>query len=461
MYLKTAGDFQMKNIIKKLFSNRLTVVVLAALLVLSVFNTYLILERTNTFYQSNVLDYDFVISQESNSIRLKNMLTGAITDGATSLSSTINNAFTEGKSIYINPGTYELTEDIYISNKLNPKIISDGATILGNGKSIIIHGDNWTHSQYSRISGLKIINGTIRIENSFDVTITNMIFKDSLTAVEIINSDTWSEAIKIENSHFINNTEGIAFRTPIGNATGSYASSEINSCFFNIINDSVGINVEELAEFSDSIMRNVRMWMGEYGFERNQTGLLLEGTMHQTVLIGVVFESFADYPDEMFGITLGNSSITPPILSGGVSFLGNWTAKVHNRYSKWIAGIGSVFTRENLNVPIGLDNQYGEILTIKQTPLKIMSFKPKIEIQGSFEPNEIVTVRIRLEFIDNSISKNIVRTFSNASSVWLSDDEILQLFPPQSIIWSVMVDAKSSAASTSVNLKVSGYGIVG
>ncbi len=223
-------------------------------------------------------------------------------------------------------------------NKENAKIVSDGASIIANGKKLIIKGDNYTRSQNNLLSGLTIINGTVRIENSFGTTISNMKFENCLTALELANTATWSEGTKIEDSRFINSTASIVFKTPVSNGTGSYASSEISRCFFNLLDNSVGIKVERLAEFSDSQLQDVRMWMGENGFTRNQTGLLVDGSMHQTMLSGVVFESFADYPTELYALSLGETSITPPILAGGVSFLGNWTARIHNPFGKWISG---------------------------------------------------------------------------------------------------------------------------
>ena len=71
---------------------------------------------------------------------------------------------------------------------MNAKIISDGATIIGNGHKIIISGDNYTSSQYVTISGLTIINGTVRIENSFGTTISNMIFENTSTCIELANT---------------------------------------------------------------------------------------------------------------------------------------------------------------------------------------------------------------------------------------------------------------------------------
>ena len=298
-------------------SKRVIAVVLVGLLVFSAFNTYLILQRTSG--PIGPVAYDFVVSPDGINYNLKNMLTGSSTLVSSGASSAINIAFTHGNSVYLNPGTYTLNQDIPISNILNAQIAGNDAAIIGNGHKIIISGDNFTSSEYSTISGLTIINGTIRIENSFGTTISNMIFENTTTGIELANTRSWSENTKIEDCHFINATEGIAFRTPVGTATGSYDSSQIDRCFFNLRDNSVGINIEPLAEFSDSQIEDVRMWMGEDGVT-NQTGLLLDGTMYQSLLLGVVFESFTDQPNNMFAIDIGKSANTTPILDGGVSF---------------------------------------------------------------------------------------------------------------------------------------------
>ncbi|MCW3996195.1 MAG: hypothetical protein NWE98_08635 [Candidatus Bathyarchaeota archaeon] len=450
----------MRFTIKKLLSMRTIGVILAALLVLSALNTYLILEGIRSSMSTNTVNYDYVLSQDGSTYKLKNMLTGIVTNVPASASTAVNSALVEGKSVYLNPGTYVLTDDIVVSNKLNAKIMSDGAIILGNGHRIIIYGEDHTASRYALISGFTIINATIRVENSFATTIQNVVFENVTTAIEFANTKTWSEYNKVENCQFINFTEGIAFRTPVGNATGSYASSIIERCSFNHKDFSVGINVERLAEFSDSQMQDVRFWLGENGRE-NQTAMLVDGSMYQTLLLGVVFESFTDDPVYLFAIDLAQHCDPAPILDGGVSFLGNWTAKVHNPYAIWLSGVGSVFSREHESVPVGTNNQYAGNLTIQCRPLKVSYFKPKIEVSGGFSSGETVTVRIRIEYLDNVISNGIVRTFTSSESVWLTDDEMLALYPSQSIIWAILVDAKTTAGSTAVTVKISGYGTAG
>jgi hypothetical protein len=452
----------MKDSLKKFVSMRFIVVILVALTVLTAINTYLIFEGNRSSLASNAVNYDYVLSQDSGNYKLKNMLTGYVVEQPISASSAINSALTSGKSVYLNAGIYVLTDDIVISNKVNAKIVSDDATIIGNGHKIIIYGDDYSTSKNTVISGLTLLNVTIRVENSFGTTIQNTIFENTSTGIELANTKTWSEYTKIEDCQFNNATEGISFRTPVGNATGSYDSSQINRCSFNLRDFSVGINVEPLAEFSDSQIQNVRFWLGRNDYSRaNQTAILLNGSMDQTILLGVVFESFTPYPVYLFGIDLGKNCTAAPTIDSGVSFLGNWTARIHNPFGEWIVGVGGVFQRQNVNVPLGLNNQYGENASIRLSSFKIFSFKPQIIVDGSFSNDETVTVRIRIEYIDNAISSPIVRSFTSSDSIWLSDNEMLQLYPSQSIIWAILVDAKSSSSSTDATVNVSGYGTSG
>ncbi len=451
----------MKYSLKKLISKKAVVIILTALLVLSAFNTYMIFESTRSSMSSNSVVYDYVLSHDGNVYKLKNMLSGYTVEQSQSASNAINYALSQGKSVYINPGTYILTDDIYVTNKVNAKIESNSdATIIGNGHKIIVYGDDYTNSKYSSISGLTLINATIRIENSFRTTISNILFANSSTCIEFVNSNTWTEYSKVEDCQFINSSAGIVFRTPTGNGTGSYSSTIIERCSFNFQDFSVGIKVERLAEFSDSQIQDVRFWIGNNG-RANQTGMYVDGSMYHTLLIGVVFESFADDPVYLFGIDIGDNCNPAPTLVSGVSFLGNWTAKIHDSQGIWLAGIGAAFKRENIEVNIGVNNQYGSNQTVQVRPLTIFSFKPKISVIGSFESNEVVTVRIRIEYIDNIISKSVEKAFTNSSSIWLSDDDMLELFPSQDIIWAIIFDAKTNVSSTGAVVSINGYGTAG
>jgi hypothetical protein len=441
-------------------SKRLFAVVLVIALALAAVNTYLIFDLRQALEgAAQDATYDYVVFQDGAVYKAKNQATGYVDFTSADAAEVINGAVAGGSTVYIKPGSYVLNSDVQVYDKQNAKVLGDEATIIGNSRKLVVKGANYSTSQNNLVSGLTVINGTLRIENCFGTTVSNMAFINCSTALEIANTDTWSEGTKIEDCRFTNSSENVVFRTPTGNATGSYASSEIRRCFFSIFDGGVGIKVEELAEFSDSQMQDVRMWMGENGFTRNQVGLLVDGSMHQTLMSGVVFESFADYPTEMYAISFGETSITPPILAGGVSFLGNWTARIHNPFGKWISGFGSVFKQENLDITVGLNGQYGGALDFQLRPSTISSFKPKIQVQGSFANNETITVRFRLEFLDNTISDSVVRTFTNTTTTWLSDEDMLRLLPSQSIIWAILIDAKADSTSTDATVQISLYGV--
>jgi hypothetical protein len=445
---------------KIILSKRVFAVILAIALTLTAANTYLIFDLRRALEgAANDSPYNYVVFQEEDVYKAKNQASGYVEFTSADAAVVITQAAVEGNTVFVQAGNYTLSSDVQVYNKKNFKITGDGeAVLVGNANKLIVQGDNYMDSQNNLVSGLTLINGTLRIENSFGTTVSNMAFVNCSIAFEITNTETWTEGTEIEYCRFANCIEGIVFRTPTGNATGSYASSQIRRCFFNIINNAVGITVEEDAEFSDSQLQDLRMWMGENGLARNQTGLLLDGSMHQTLLSGVVFESFANYPDQMYAIALGETSVTPPTLANGVSFLGNWTAKIHNPFFKWITGAGSVFKQEDLNIPVGLNGQYGETLEFHLRPNTILIFKPEIQVHGSFAENETITVRFQLEFLDNTISRSVEKTFTNSTTLWLSDDDMLRMFPSQSIIWSILINAKASSSSTDATLQVSIYG---
>jgi len=324
---------------KIILSKRVFAVILAIALALTAVNTYLIFDLRRALEgAAKDSPYDYVVFQEEDVYKAKNQASSYVEFTSADAAVVITQAVVEGNKVYVQAGNYTLSSDIQVYNKKNVEIMGDGEAVLfGNANKLIVKGNSYMDSQNNFVSGLTLVNGTLRIENSFGTTVSKMEFVNCSTALEITNTKTWTEGTEIEYCRFVNCIEGIVFRTPTGNATGSYASSQISRCFFNIINDAVGITVEEEAEFSDSQLQDLRMWMGENGLARNQTGLLLDGSMHQTLLSGVVFESFADFPDQMYAISLGETSVTPPTLAGGVSFLGNWTAKIHNPFFKWIS----------------------------------------------------------------------------------------------------------------------------
>jgi hypothetical protein len=415
------------------------------------FQAYLKFERNPTE------EYDYIGLQEGELVQAKNGLNGRIDFSSTDASYVIQESIGLGNTVYIKSGEYTLTSDIVLLNKKNARIIGEGSKLRCNGSRIIIKGDNYTSSQYDVLSGLEIINGTVTVQNSFGTTVTNMIFRDCTVALELLNTDTWSEGSEISDSHFINCLKSIVFRTPVANGTGSYSNTEINRCYFNLYQDNaIGIHVETDAWFTDSLIHNVRIWVGEFS-QKDQTGLSMNGSMLQTLMQNVIFESFAEAPFSLYGIKLDQAA-EPPILGGGMSFLGNWTARVYNPFYKWVYGSGGAFKREDIKISIGVNNEFGSTTTVDAYALKIMGFKARIRVTGTFALNEVVIVRFRVELIDNTISGDIEKSFNQTATVWLDDADLLALTPSENVIWAVLIDARTSYTSTDTSVEVDLFG---
>jgi hypothetical protein len=414
--------------------------------------------------------YDYVIYQYYNNqngtfmVAAKNGITGIVDFFSADAAMVFNQALANGKYIYVKSGNFVLNADILMANKENARLDGDGAMLNMNGHKIMITGVTYVQSQNNQISGLIVYNGTVRIENSFKTTVSNLIFDSCSVGLELANTNTWTEATRIDTIHFTKCTQGIVFRTnttstqPQGNTTGSYASTEVNRCFFNLLDNSIAITVEEKAEFTDSQMQDIRIWIGEHG-KFNQTGLQIDGSMYKTVLKGVVFESFAALPlngSLIYAVKIEQNAYEPPIIDTGVSILGAWTARIYNPGGSWIYGVGAVFRQTGIAVPIG-NGDYGKTQVFQLHPATIASFKPKITVQGSFQNNETVTVRFMLEFIDNVQSSELEKTFNSSSSVWFGDDDFLQLYGYLDMIYAIHIDAKASA-ETDATVKVDIYG---
>jgi hypothetical protein len=408
-------------------------------------------------------DYNFNVSV----FLAKNGRTGTVEFNSTDAATVFNQALANGNSVYVKNDEYTLNTDIQMANKKNARLDSDGATLTMNGNKITIMGLDYTHSQGNQISGFTVVNGTVRIQNSFKTTVTNMIFENSSVGVELANTNTWSEATKIDTIHFNRCTQAIVFRTNTSNvaagdsSTGSYGNTEITRCYFNQVDSSVAVTVEPYAEFTDGQMDNLRVWIGEFG-SYNQTGLLLctNSSMYQTLMNNVVFESFATGTLDnaaLYAMRIDRFSHEGPT-QVSVSYLGKWTARIYNNYGSWIFGTGGVFRLTDLPVSVGTSNSYGQAQVIQIHPATIAGFKPKITVQGSFLSNETVTVRLRLEFVDNVVSSPVEKTFNNSGSAWLTDDDFLQFYGYPNVIYAILVDAKVASAASDATVWVDLYG---
>jgi hypothetical protein len=404
--------------------------------------------------------YDYVVYRYWDNVSVfvaKNGKTGLVDFNSTDAAFVFNQALSRGNTVYVKADEYTLNADVAVVNKKNARLDSDGASLTLNGKKILVKGDDYQRSQYNQVSGFRIVNGTLRIENSFMTTVANMIFENSTVGIELANTKTWTEGTEIDTVHFNKCTQALVFRTNTTGATGSYGNTELSRCYFNMLDNSIAITVEEQAEFTDSQLQNVRIWIGEFG-QLNQTGLKLDGSMYQTLLDGVVFESFATGDLEnaaLYAVAIGRTAFQSPVFQAGVSILGQWTARVYNPFGGWIYGDG-VFSQSTA-VPVN-PFKYGQVAIIQMHPATITSFKPRITVQGTFSHNETVTVRFRLEFLDNAVSSSVEKAFNTSASLWLSDDDLITMFPSQNVVYAILVDAKVNAASTDATVQVDVYG---
>ncbi|MBC7131228.1 hypothetical protein H5T51_08495, partial [Candidatus Bathyarchaeota archaeon] len=311
--------------------------------------------------------YDYIIYMEEkngeNFLKVKNGTTGLVETAAVGNFSQILNSILKknGLRIFIKSGEYNVSDNIILYNLKNVKIVgsnSNSTRLNLNGHAIIIKGESWENSANNHIEGLEIYNGSIIIENSFKTVIKNCFFTDSERGIILSNTNGWTECSLIEECYFINVYQGIVFKAPKDDGTKSYANTEIRRVYFELRREgAAAIHVEQGADYNEGLLQDVRIWMGKPA-ENNQTGILLEGSMLNTVLQNVVFESFANNPRNIYGIRVGNYS-DPPIIGQGVVFVGNLTGRIYNPYGKWLYSSGGAFKEENVEIPLGTNNEFG------------------------------------------------------------------------------------------------------
>lgn len=412
---------------------------------------------------SYVEGYDYIVYADEINIKVKNGATGQVDFTGEELSQVLSFILNDGLKIFIKAAEYNVSSNIQLQNLTGVKIVSNGARLNLNGNSFIVAGEHWEDSKHNSIEGLTMVNGGIFVENSFMTTIKDCVFINSQEGVVLSNTNGWTECTVIEHIYFINATRGIVFKTPVDNGTRSYANTEIKQCYFELRSEgAIGIHVESRADFNEGIIQNARFWMGGVD-ERNQTGIYIEGSMLNTLLQDVVFESFANFPQNICGIVV-TENCDPPVLGHGVVFCGNLTESISNPHGKWIYGAGGSFKAINVSVPVGLDNTYGEAQEIGVIPhlaLAISSLNVKVQVDGAFSEGEIINVRLKLKFIDNNFSKQMEISFNEAKTIWLDNEALLDIWPTRHIVTSLVVDAKSTAKASNVTVKVSVYGQYG
>lgn len=410
-------------------------------------------------------DYDYIVYLDAEkTIIVKNGATGHIAFTGWNFSQIMSYLLrNDGLKIFIKKADYDVSTNILWKNLKDVEIISDGARLNLNGNSLIIKGDFWEHSQHNSIEGLKIINGSVILENSFMVTVKDCTFMNAEEGIVLSNTNGWTECTKIIDCYFENIGKSIVFRTPSENGTSSYANTEIKRSYFQLVREnSLGLHVEPSADFNEGLIQNVRFWMGA-GAEHNQIGILVEGSMLNTLMQDVVFESFANNPQSIYGIALGKNS-DPPILGHGIVFCGNLTGRIDNPHGKWLYGSSGSFKTEKIAVPLGINNAYGEPKEIGAVPyvsLALSSLNVKVQVEGNFSAEETVYIRLRFKFIDDSFSKHLEMRFNETGTKWLSNDDLLDIWPTRTIVSSLVVDAKTTAYTSNISVIVSAYGQYG
>jgi hypothetical protein len=378
--------------------------------------------------QQNLLkeEYDFLIffRNLTGKYYVKSGITSNEEFETTEFSEALEYALDFGKVVILSSGSYDLNSDVVIQGKSNIILDGQGAILNLNDYSIVVVSDGYDTNNNNQIRNFVINNGTLKFENSFRATIENMVFENCSSAIEIANTNTWSEATKIENIYWENCQTALSFKTPKNNATGSYENTALERCYINLyLDNSVGIMVEKNANVSNSQWNNMRIWM--HGNEtQKQTGLHLEGSMAETILNDVIFESFGN--GRIYGIYLGRYATTGFSLGVGSSFLGRFDARIKNNNDIWIYGTPSIFTEK-----IDLTSSDNPIIT--RHPLTISYFEIFIETQNLTEEIE---VQIKLNFIDHSDS-SIILPFSDNQTYWLEKQDKYDLYPSQNVIWNI------------------------
>ena len=415
-----------------------------------------LLERKSTelaaeidVFSNQQKSYDFLLFYRFDDTATKNYVLQSGVGGneemnTPSLSEALKYASNKGKIVKFKSGTYDLDADVIFDSKSNLILDGQKSNLILHDHLILFVSDHYEKNYNNQIRNFNLINGTLKIENGFMNTIADMTFIDCESAIEVLNTNTWTEYTKVENVYFINCQMCITFKTPAGiDATGSYESTVLDRCSFNLYrNNSVAIMVEKDAEVSNGQLNNMRIWMYANN-NQTQTGLHVEGKMTNTIQSGVVFESFGN--GTIYGVYLGKNSTA--FSDEGTTFLGKFTARIKNPDNKWLPG---VFRKDPLNLT------FFKSTTITTEPFTIQSFNAILNITN-ISPSEQVTVRITLNFIDHT-SESILLNFSENQTYELTDQNLFDLYPSQNTIWNIEFRAQTNLLNSETNVSVKVFG---
>ena len=131
-------------------------------------------------------NFDYILYMHNGLVVAKNS-TNQIEFSTSDFSWAVMQAVERGKNIAIQANEYSLQSDLIIANKSDVTLIGSGSTINCNGYRILVSGIDYLHSKSNTLAGMRIINGSLKIEDSFSTVLNSLTFQDCPTAVTLSN----------------------------------------------------------------------------------------------------------------------------------------------------------------------------------------------------------------------------------------------------------------------------------
>jgi len=399
-------------------------------------------------------EYDVLVYQEGGHVYAKDRNGNVIcVDSPTAcIQEAVNYiaSFSRGR-IHISRGVYNLNNNPVNINNLSD-IIIDGDKPTIENTVITMYGDQYNYNMHNIVRNLIFRNSSLVIQNGFMNLFENLEFYGGQTQIKLQNTTQWSEANWFRNIELFNpGLAAFVFDTPTGTGTESYADNRLDNIFINLYTPgSKGIVINNRATLDNVYMSNIRIWV----HSDNIVGLYINGDADNAKIYNIVFESFVSSPTSLYGVYADSGTTVIPIMIKPI-FLGNWTSYIYNPYYRWI--IGQVLGKSPaINVPVGTNNTYGQPVIIADY-LRFYGTVPtpriKITWGGTFASGETVTVKITFNYIDGG-QLSITKSASAPSSYWLTYDDLLNLYPGNDMLQSIVVQAMSSAPSTQVTVTI-------
>jgi len=119
-------------------------ILLIILLSIVLIDSYLIIDMKYLTNQSMTNSpFDFVIFKENSTYKAKNQNNGHVEYESNDLAIVFDQIVDKSNIIHFEEGEYMLSSDILISNQKHLKLTSDSSKIIGNGKKIIVIGNEF------------------------------------------------------------------------------------------------------------------------------------------------------------------------------------------------------------------------------------------------------------------------------------------------------------------------------